>query len=535
MLLQVGLLVSGLGFFFLGLHLVTSHLQQSGGRSLRALLARVTDRKWLSCLLGIVAGTLTQSASAIAVILASMTASGVVTVRRALPILAWTNVGATVLVFLTLLDIHLALLFLLGISAIAYAYSRQMRWRTLFGVVLGLCLLFYGLDTMKESGRQFQELDWFRELWARARQAYLLAFVGGSILAFMTQSANAVILIGLGMAHGGLLDAESTMMVIYGAHLGSTFVRLVLGGRMKGSSRQVGRFQDLFKIVGSTLFVGLFYLEVYAGVPLVYALAAALADSIETQMALVNLFYNMSLAFGFTLLLDPTVRLLERLWPATAEEDFAKVHYIAPEALDFPETALDLVLKEQARLLTRLPDFLAPLTDLEGAAKPAKVDDLHQAFVTLAKEVELYCAALVDRRHSHATSERLINVQSRESLIEFLEEALYNLVSSVMHSPPTPQLKPLVHSFAEALDFLLRTASDAAQSLDPADAELLIQLSGDRGNMMSNIRNLHLSTERDLDQHDKVLLLTLTTLFERIVWMVKRFGKLLHQESTKHS
>jgi phosphate:Na+ symporter len=535
MVAQIGLFVSGMGFFFFGLHLVTSHLQQSGGHKLRRLLARVTDRTWLSCLLGVLAGAVTQSASAIAVILASMTASGIVTVRRALPILAWTNVGATLLIFLALLDVRMAVLYLLGLSAIAFSYGRQLRWRTLFGVVLGICLLFYGLDAMKQSGQAFQEMAWFQELWGRAQQAFFLAFASGVLLAFVTQSSNAVILLGVGMAQHRLLVAENTMMVIYGAHLGSTLARLVVGGGMKGSSRQVGRFQDLFKIIGSTVFVALFYLEVLGGVPLVHALAAACADAIETQMALVNLFYNVFMALGLTLLLQPMVRLLDRLWPATAEENLAKVEFIYPQALDFPETALDLVEKEQARLLLRLPDFLAPLTTLNGPPRPAKLEDLHRAFTNLAKEIELYCAALFDRRHNQATSERLINIQSRENLLEFLEEALYNLVTSVVQSPPSDRLKLLIQNFAEALDFMLRTAGEAAASLDPAEAELLVQLSGDRSDLMSKIRSLYLSAEHDLNQADKILLLTLTTLFERIVWMVKRLGKLLSQEITKQS
>jgi phosphate:Na+ symporter len=533
MLYHIGLFVSGIGFFFFGLHLVTTHLQQSGGHSLRALLARVTDRTWLSCLLGIVAGAVTQSASAISAILASMTASGIVSARRALPILAWTNVGTTLLIFLSLLDVRLAILFLLGLSAIAFSYSRQASWRTWFGVVLGVCLLFYGLDGMKVAGREFQNLEWFHDLWAQARHAFLLAFLGGLVLAFLTQSTNAVILLGLGMAQNGLLSSESTMTLIYGAHVGTTFTHLLLDSGVKGSARQVRRFQDLFKVTGSTVFMCLFYLEVWAGVPLVHALVAFLSDSVETQMALVNLSYNVSMALAFTLLLDPTVRLLNRLWPATAEESFSKPQFLDNAVLDFPETALDLVEKEQARLLSRLHEFLALFTLPSPTMDFRKVSELHRAFATLAGEIEQYCAALIDRGHSQATSERLTNIQSRQSLIEFLEEALFNLVTTVRQTPPSPQLKPLVLNFAEALDFLLCTASEAAGSLDVEEARLLVQLSGDRGDLMSKIRSWYLSAERDLGQADKMLLLRLTALFERIVWMVKRLGRLLAKENIR--
>jgi phosphate:Na+ symporter len=342
------------------------------------------------------------------------------------------------------------------------------------------------------------------------------------------------------MAESGLLGAEATAMVIYGAHLGNTLFRMLVGGGMRGSSRQVAGFQDLIKITGTVVFVPLLYLEIYGKTPLVLALARAASSNIETQMALTNLVYSISLALGFTFLSGPTLRFLEWLWPVTASESFSKVQYLDQEALAYPETALDLAEKEQLRLVQRLPDFLAGLTEgglarENSSAQLWAADDLHRSFSILAGEIDSYCASLVDREHSHGTSERLINMQSRQSLIEFLEEALYNLVTTVRETPPTPQLQPLVHNVADALDFLLRTAADAAASVQPSDADLLLQMCADRGELMGKIRSMHLAAERNLGQADKSLLLTLTTLFERIVWMLKRFGKLLQKGAFQSS
>src|SRR5262249_25617191 len=161
------------------------------------------------------------------------------------------NVGVTFLIFITLLDIRLAVLYFLGISAVAYSFDRRPRWHLLFGVVLGASLLLFGLDMMKQSGHDFQEIEWFRDPLSQSRDALGLVFFGCVVLSFVTQSPNAVILLGLGMAESGLLGAEATAMVIYGAHLGNTLFRMLLGGGMRGSSRQVAGFQDLIKITGT--------------------------------------------------------------------------------------------------------------------------------------------------------------------------------------------------------------------------------------------------------------------------------------------
>src|SRR5262249_29360247 len=143
---HLGTLVAGIGFFFFGLYLLNSHLQQAAGRGFRRLLTSVTGRTWPSSLFRVLPRAITRSASAVAIILGSMTASGLLTVRRALPIVAWANVGVTFLIFITLLDIRLAVLYFLGISAVAYSFDRRPRWHLLFGVVLGASLLLFGLD-----------------------------------------------------------------------------------------------------------------------------------------------------------------------------------------------------------------------------------------------------------------------------------------------------------------------------------------------------------------------------------------------------
>src|SRR5262249_48503641 len=91
--------VAGFGLVFLRLHLVGNHLKQAGSRQFRSLIARFTDHAWRGSLLGLLAGVFMQSTSAVAVILASMAASGLVSVRQALPIVLWTNVGTTLIVF----------------------------------------------------------------------------------------------------------------------------------------------------------------------------------------------------------------------------------------------------------------------------------------------------------------------------------------------------------------------------------------------------------------------------------------------------
>jgi phosphate:Na+ symporter len=525
----IALLVAGLGLFFIGLHLVSTHLKQASSRQFRSLIARFTDRVWRGSLLGLLAGVFMQSTSAISVILASMTASGLITVRQALPIVTWANVGTTLIVFVGVFDIQILVLYCLGLSAIVFVFSGEARWKPFCGVLLGISFLFFGIHQMKTSAAGLQSFAWFEEVMAQAQGSYLLAFAAGVLLSFLTQSTTAVALLAVTLAHAGLLQVEELMMIVYGGNVGSTFARMILSSGLKGSSRQIGRFQDVFKIAGSLLFVGLFYLELYGGVPLVRALCRALANQLDSQTAFINFFCNLVPALLFTPLLGPMQRVLDRFWPATAAEDFAKLKYLHPQALSDPETAIDLIEKEQMRLLTRLPDYFQSLRPDEPRTSRTEYRAMHQAFQTLFKEVQSYLASMLQVPLSHTTSERLTNVHDRQGVIGFLEETVHQVVSSVEESPPSAQLAPLVQNMAEALDFLLRTAGEAVTTLDPEEADLMAGLCGDRGNLLGRIRNLYLSGEQGLRPQDKLLLLSLTTHFDRIVWLVRRLAELLQQ------
>jgi phosphate:Na+ symporter len=524
----LGQLFAGLGLFFLGLNTVSTNLKQLSSRRFRSLIARFTTGYWMGSLIGFLTGAITQSTTAVTVVLANMNASGLVDVRRSMPIVAWSNVGTTVLIFLTVIDINLGVLYLLGASAVAFVFARQVTWKSACGTGLGIGLLLFGMTMVKVNAVHMKDYPQVAAVLAHAQGSYVLALLGGVLIAFLTQSTTAAILIAVAMVDAGVLGVNETIMAIYGGNLGSTFARMLLATGVKGSSVQIGRLQDLFKGAIVVGFVPLFYLEL-AGVPLVGALVRAVSDQVKTQMALVNLVCNLGIAVLFSLLFGPLGQFLSRRWPALETEDFARVQYLNPSALDDPETALDLVEKEQTRLVGRLPSYLVVLRTPPGQKSPVDYQEMHMAYGRLWKEVDVFLAELMHRPLAPKTAPRVSNVHNRHGVFGLLEENVFQLVTAVRETPPSAHLAPLVDNFVEALDFILLTAGDAVTSLGAADAQLLGNLCADRGELMGKLRGVYLSGEQELRPQDKSLLLDVTTLFDRIVWMLRRLAGLLEQ------
>ena len=316
-------IIAGLGLIFSGLRMVDASLRQAAGRRLRTTIGRVTKNAWISAAVGIATGALVQSTSGIVFILVSLVTSGLTTVRAVLPIITWANVGCSALIFVAILDLRFAILYLIGLAGAAFAFDRSHKNHAL-GALFGVGMLFYGIELIKTGASPLKDLRWFAEALNGNRESFVLAFVGGAGFSFVTQSATAVSILAIGLAQTGLLGPFPTMMSIYGANVGSTLSRMLLSSGLKGSVRQLLAYQDLFKIVGAALFVSLLYLEALEGVPLVYALVGLVSAQIDHQMAVVFLLFNVTTAVVFTVCQPAILRALEWWLPADELEDLVQ-------------------------------------------------------------------------------------------------------------------------------------------------------------------------------------------------------------------
>ncbi|OYY61229.1 MAG: hypothetical protein B7Y61_22865 [Rhizobiales bacterium 35-66-30] len=152
MLILAGLL-AGLGLLFIGLKLMSVHLQQAMGRRVRTMLKAATRSSFSGFFCGAFAGAAAQSSNAVTLIAGNLVRGGVFTTRDAIPVVAGANVGTSALVFIASIDMRLAVLMLIALVGMTYQLrlDRRPNWRDWMGVTLGLALLFLGLDFIKSA------------------------------------------------------------------------------------------------------------------------------------------------------------------------------------------------------------------------------------------------------------------------------------------------------------------------------------------------------------------------------------------------
>jgi phosphate:Na+ symporter len=522
-------ILAGLGLFFIGVKGLGTNMSQLAGRSLRQWVSRSTGSYGRSALVGLLSGALTQSTNAITVILMSLAAADLMTLAQAMPILAWANIGTAALVVLAAVDIHLLVYALVGVTGFCFYLNldRSARWRPVVSAILALGLLLLGLELMHRGAQEFGALDWLRDLLREAAQWQVAAFLAGALLALVAQSSATVSVLAIALAATHLLTFDQAMLTVYGASLGSGFSTYLASAKIHGSSRQLAVFQVIIKTLGVGVLIPLYLVERYAGVPLLAAGIRALTPDIGQEIALVYLACQVAAVLAQAALAARLQPILDRLSPPILQESLARPRYLYDGALDSPETALALIDREQARIFALLPLYFGINEGLESEAATLDRDAILKVAQGLARTVGDFLGDLGDTGADRAVLQGASDRQARNSLLLSVHEAVAALADQLSQPFDSAPLRELGDNLREGLGALLLTAADAVRTLDPADIALMRQLTGDRDSLVDGMRRGAMDADHDLDAADHRHLYAVTSAFELIVWMLRRYSALL--------
>jgi phosphate:Na+ symporter len=291
----------------------------------------------------------------------------------------------------------------------------------------------------------------------------------------------------------------------------------------------------IFDFIGGLVFGILFYVEIYLHVPLVFALVSRLSNSVARQMAHVYLINKFFVAIVSSLFSGAAYKFLVRISPPTQEEELAKLHYIHEHALSDPDLALDMIEKEQSRLLSRFPDYLHAARAEDSPPGTADYRMLSKAFGSISTELTAFLSDLMKNPEMDSTtSNRLLNLLDRNNLIVSVERNLFQFVETARKAGNLESLEMMMYNFIEGMDSLQRAAVEAMQTGNNADIDLLLTITFDRGGLMEQMRKDSFSEGMTLGNQDRANLFYLISLFERGVWLLNKLGKSLkegHPES----
>ncbi|HSI87286.1 MAG TPA: Na/Pi symporter [Candidatus Methylacidiphilales bacterium] len=532
----LGMFLAGLALFFSGLAGIKSNLQQMTTRRFRLTLAKWTEQPLLAATWGIGAGAITQSSSAVSFLLTGMISAGLIPVRKALPIVAWAHVGVTLLVFLAAIDIRLAIYYATGICGLMMAFQFVPQHRHLVAAMFYAALLFFGLMLMKDAFKPLPSFHWFSDFTDFIQGSVVAGFILGALLRMIIQSSSAIVVLAITLGQGGLFSEDQATMVMYGASVGVGLSVCLLSSNLAGVPLQISYYQAIINVAAGLTFFIIYYVQKVFSIP---ELSHGSGLSLDKTLAL-NFLILQTLTMVYGVLLSHFgVPWLERLAPPTQEQGMSKPHFIQESSLEDPETALDLADREMSRVLRLMPAYTKAAgadisdTDLAGevglseaAQNPAM---LHAAMGAVCGQVREYLTAVLEKELYPETSERLLRLELRLTLLLALEQNLFDFTQAVKSTAQNPVAAQFADSLAESLDAVLHLALDAAKSNDLDDITILLAATNDRGALMERLRRSRLSAG-ELEHQDKATAYYLTSLFERLVWMLRQIGLAMRQQ-----
>ena len=161
-------LLGGVVVFLLGFERMTRAMQSAAGSRLADGLARVSERPWMGALSGAGVTAIIQSSSVTTVLTVGFVSAGVMTLTQAVGVIAGANLGTTVTAQIVALDVTR---FASLMIATGFGLSLLRRYPTLRqagGGLLGLGLVFLGMDLMGGSVAPLREQPEIMELFQGA-------------------------------------------------------------------------------------------------------------------------------------------------------------------------------------------------------------------------------------------------------------------------------------------------------------------------------------------------------------------------------
>ena len=510
----IGGFAGGLGFFFMGLNLLTQHLKTLANRRVRQSAATWTSSRWSGCLWGVVAGAVTQTMPALTFVTVGMLRSGILTPRRAFPILVGGNIGAAMLLLVVSFDIKLVVLFSLGASqlitlAATRGRSSEVKLQAFSVTLFAIGMMVFGFVLIKESAAPLANQLWVQEIVARAASSLVLCLLTGVLLCLLVQSSVIVMVTGIGLAMTGVLAAEQVFMLHVGSCLGSSLSLYLLSAQLKGGERQTSMYQVLHNCVLAAIFLPLIMLEAHAGVPLIKAALFTIDLPVGQLLALYCIFVNVVTGVVQLSALRHTAGLAQRWWPATETEMLSQPHFIHDRTLENAAAALRMADLEQRRLLEIMS------RSLDQVRQGARLGTLRDSAKDVLTRIEEFLQELASQ-YPEQEIDHQVSMLTRQRLFRALDERILKLCELLYATPLHEHLDRWRTGIIEGVDAVLLVFTDMLSSEDQAFFLIGEQLTAGRGEVIRKMRHAYLGVKSSLSGDERTNVLQVTSSAEHV-------------------
>ncbi len=355
---------AGVAIFLLGMMSLEEGFKAFSGGVLETFLRKTTDKTWKSLTFGIVATTLMQSSSLVSVLTISFLSAGLIALAQGIGIIFGANLGTTTGAWLVAglglkVDIAAYALPMLVFGVIMVFQKSNRHLEGAGWVLLGLGFLFLGISYMKDG---FEAAGGQIDLSQFAVPGFkgLLIYTGIGIAAtVIMQSSHATLILTITALAAGQVTYENALALAIGSNVGTTITAIIGAISASVSGRQLALAHLIFNLVTGSIAI-LFIKQFSLAVDWVSAHIGIAADDYTLKFAVFHTLFNLVGVVLMLPLINMLVGFLQRIMHEKVEpEGKTRVLFLNKAALEFPDTALDVIAKEVVHLAENAFEILA--------------------------------------------------------------------------------------------------------------------------------------------------------------------------------
>ncbi|WP_300330397.1 Na/Pi cotransporter family protein [Fusobacterium sp.] len=390
--------VGGLGLFLYGMDNMSSGMQKIAGKKLKKILTVLTKNRIFAIMAGIFITMLVQSSSVSTVMAVGFVNASLLSLNQALGLILGANIGTTVTGWLLALNIGKFGLPIAGVAAIAYMFSKNEKTKVKASTVLGLGLIFFGLELMSTGLKPIRSMPEFVNLFSLfTADSYFGAFKAALVGAFITalvQSSAATLGITITLASQGLITYSTAVALVLGENVGTTITAFLASIGANPNAKRAAYAHSIINIVGVIWAISIFpiYLKILD-------IVANPQENLAFGIATAHTMFNIINVILFT----PFVGYLGKFLYKVVKDDgkgVEKVTQLDKLMIQTPTVVIEQSKQEVIHMNGEIKEMLDILLNFYLEGKEFLSDDKLKRLYEIEERMDLFQKEITDIGYS---------------------------------------------------------------------------------------------------------------------------------------
>lgn len=438
--------LGGLGMFLYGMNIMADGMQKTAGSKMSSFLGMLTNNRFLAVALGALITAIIQSSGATTVMVVGFVSAGVLNLSQAVGVIMGANIGTTITAWIVSMS-QLGDAFevmkpgfyapaIIGIGALLLVFAKSQKKKTIGEIMIGLGLLFIGLDFMSGSINPYTDAPIFAKAFEILGGNPLLGMIIGALVTALLQSSSASVGILQTLAMNGIVTTNAAIYITLGQNIGSCVTAMLSSMGGSRTAKRAAVMHLTFNVIGAIVFgsIGFIFFSLRP------AFAASNINAV--QISIFHTIFNLTM----TTLLFPFADVLVKISGMVVKEK-AEEEPVAEDA----ETAA--TLKHLDERIFESPAF---------AVETAALEVVHMGQITYENVVRAIDAVLT------VNSDEVETVFKTEQTINNMEKMLTEYLIKVDNLSLTEKQKKVVNNLFYSVSDIERIGDHAENLAEQA-------------------------------------------------------------------